>query len=58
MEDGIETRIDQLEVRHKEFAQPLNVVIILTRNLTTHKCAHVALCSSDRALHGEKLMDY
>jgi len=58
VEDGIETRIDQLEVLHKEFAQPLNVVIILTRNLTTHKCAHVVLCSSDRALYGEKLMDY
>ncbi len=47
-----------MEVLHKEFAQPLNVVIIVKRNLTTHKCAHVVLFSSDLTLHWEKLMDY
>jgi len=58
VEEGIETRIYQMEVLHKECAQALNVVIIVKRNLTTHKCAHVVLFSSDPALHWEKLIDY
>ena len=39
--DGIETRIYQLQARHKTFAQPLNVVVIVKTNLKTQAQAHV-----------------
>jgi hypothetical protein len=56
--DAIETRIYQVEARHKTVAQPLNVVIILKTNLKTQAVAHVILFSSDLALSWEKLLDY
>src|SRR5215211_6615586 len=56
--DGIETRIYQLEARHKAFAQALNVVIIVKTNLKTQAVAHVILFSSDLALPWDKLLDY
>lgn len=57
--DGqIETRIYQADVRHKDFAQPLNVVIIVKQNLTTQAHAHVILVSSDLALPYATLIDY
>jgi hypothetical protein len=58
VEDGIETRIYQLQARHKTFAQPVNVVVILKTNLKTLAQAHVILFSSDRTLSWEKLIDY
>jgi putative transposase len=54
----IETRIYQLTVRHKSFAQVLNVVVIVKTNLTTQAQAHVLLFSSDLELSWELLMDY
>ena len=54
----IETRIFQAELLHKEFAQPLNVVIIEKRNRSTQKRGHVILCSSDRTLAYDTLIDY
>jgi putative transposase len=57
-DDGIATRIYQLEVRHKTFAQPLNVVVIVKTNQRTRKQAHVLLFSSDRALSFAQLIDY
>lgn len=36
VEDDIQTNIHQAQMLHKEFAQPLNVVIIVKRNLKTH----------------------
>jgi putative transposase len=56
--EGIETRIYQLEARHKPFAQLLNVVVIVKTNLTTQAQAHVLLVSSDLALPFDKLIDY
>lgn len=58
VEDGIETRIYQLEALHKEFAQALNVVILVKTNLQTQARAHVVLFSSDLALSWDKLLDY
>jgi putative transposase len=58
VDDGVETRIYQLEVLHKDFAQPLNVVIIVKRNLTTKAQVHVTLFSSDLTLSWDRLMDY
>jgi hypothetical protein len=57
--DGpIETRIYQTQALHREFRQPLNVVVILKTNLQTRACAHVILFSSDLALAYDKLIDY
>jgi IS4 transposase len=57
--DGdIETRIYQTEMLHREFAQPLNVVIITKINLKTGAFANVNLFSSDLDLSWEKIIDY
>ena len=37
VEDGVETRMHQIEARHETFDQPLNVVVIVKRHLTTGK---------------------
>lgn len=58
VEGPIETRIYQAELLHKEFAQPLNVVIIEKLNRSTHKRGHVILFSSDITLASDKLSDY
>ena len=58
VEDGLETRIYQATCLHKEFAQALNVVIIVKTNLQTGACAHVVLFSSDLELPFDKLIDY
>ena len=54
----IETRIYQMQCLHKEFSQPLNVVIIVKTNLQTQTRAHVILFSSDLELAYDKLIDY
>ena len=57
--DGhIETRLYQAQLLHKEFTQPLNVVIIVKTNLRTQARAHVVLFSSDLALAYDSLVDY
>lgn len=48
--DGIETCTYQATLLHPEFAQPLNVVIIVKTNLQTQAWAHVILFSSDLTL--------
>ena len=58
VEGHIETRVYQLQLLHKEFAQPLNVVIIVKTNLHTQARAHVSLFSSDLALAYALLLDY
>ncbi len=58
MEGHIETRLYQMQVLHKEFAQPLNVVIIAKTNVRTQARAHVVLFSSDLALAYAPLVDY
>ncbi len=57
VEDHIQTDVYQAQMLHKEFAQPLNVVIIVKTNLKTHKRAHVVLLSSDLDLGYEQLID-
>ena len=57
VEDNIHTRIYQAQLLHKEFAQPLNVVILVKTNLTTQAHAHVVLFSSDLDLRDEQLID-
>jgi putative transposase len=58
VEGHIETRLYQMPVLHKEFAQPLHVVIIAKTNWRTHARAHVVLFSSDVALAYAPLVDY
>jgi putative transposase len=58
VEGPIETRLYQMQVLHKEFAHPLNVVIIAKINLRTQARAHVVLFSSDLALAYAPLVDY
>jgi len=58
VEGHIETRLYQAQMLHKEFAQPLNVVIIVKTNLRTQAHAHVVLFSSDLALAYTALRDY
>jgi putative transposase len=57
VEDNIQTDIYQAKMVHKEFAEPLNVVIIGTTNLKTHKRAHAVLLSSDLDIGYEPLID-
>jgi hypothetical protein len=58
VEDGIETRIYQATLLHKEFSQALNVVIIVKTHLKTQAWAHAILFSSDLTLAWDKLIDY
>lgn len=57
-EKDIRTDIYQAEMLHKEFAQALNVVIIVKTNIKTGAWAHVVLFSSDLTLDYDWLIDY
>lgn len=58
IEDEIQTDIYQATLLHKEFAQALNVVILVKTNLKTHARSHIILFSSDLELSFEKIIDY
>ena len=58
VEGHIATRLYQMPLLHKEFAQPLNVVILAKTNLRTQARAHVILFSSDLGLAYAPLVDY
>jgi len=55
--DDWRTDIYQVQVLHKEFAQPLNVVILLKSHLKTQQQAHVILFSSDLSLAFAQLLE-
>ena len=57
VEGAIETRIYQAAVLHKEFAQPLNVVILEKVN-SEHARARVILFSSDLTMSYDMVIDY
>jgi putative transposase len=58
VEGHIQTRVYQTQLLHKEFSQPLNVVILVKTNLHTQAQAHVILLSSDLELPYDTLRDY
>ena len=58
VEDGVESCVYQAELLHKEFAQPLNVVVLVKTNLKTQAQARVLLFSSDLGLACDKLVEY
>ncbi len=47
----------QLQVLHKEFSVPINIVIILKTNQKTCEQAHVILFSTDLTLNAKKLVE-
>jgi len=57
-EEGIATRLYHVEVLHKEFAQALNVVIMVKTNVKTKAAAHVVLFSSDLTLPWQQVLEY
>jgi hypothetical protein len=58
VEGHIHTRVYQAQLLHREFAQPLNVVIIVKTNLHTRAQAHAILFSRDLILTYTSLVDY
>lgn len=58
LDKEIETRIYQMALWHKKFADRLNIVVLVKTNLRTHKTAHVVLFSSDVTLGHVQLIDY
>src|SRR5215475_12958969 len=58
VEEHIQTHVYQAQLLHKEFAQPLNVVLLVKTNLRTQAQAHVILFSSDLTLAYASLVDY
>jgi putative transposase len=58
LEKNIRTDIYQAELLNKEFALPLNVVIVLKTNLDTQAQAHVILFSTDLELSYEKIIKF
>ena len=58
VEGHIQTCLYQVQLLHKEFTQPLNVVILAKTNLRTQARAHVILFSSDLELAYVQLVDY
>lgn len=58
IEENIKTDIYQTTLLHKEFAQALNIVILVKTNLQTNARSHVILFSSDLKLSYEKIIDY
>ena len=58
VKDGLRTQIYQATLLNKEFAFPLNVVVILKTNLTTQAQAHVILFTTDLKLAPGKVIDF
>jgi hypothetical protein len=48
----------QLTLLHKDFPDPLNVVIVVKTDRRTHRRGHVVLFSTDLTLTGLQLVDY
>lgn len=58
VDDEIETRIYQMSLWHKKFADLLNIVVLVKTNTKSGKVAHIVLFSSDLSLGHEQLIDY
>ncbi len=58
VENGFRTQIYQATLLNKEFAFPLNVVVILKTNLATRTQAHVILFTTHVELAYEKVVDF
>jgi putative transposase len=47
-----------LTLLHKDFPDPLNVVILVKTDLRTQRCGHVVLFSTDLSLSAAQIVDY
>jgi putative transposase len=56
--EGYRIQIYQMLCRHKDFAEVLNVVILVKTQLSTSRRGHVVLFSSDESLCALTLIDY
>ena len=57
-EEGYRIDVYQAICLNKNFAEPINVVIIVRTHLETQRVGHVVLFSSDLTLEADKLVDY
>jgi len=57
-DDQIQTDVYQATLLHKEFAQALNIVILVKTNLKTNARSHVILFSSDLELSSALIIEY
>ncbi len=57
-QDGYRTEVYQAVCRHKLFADPINVVIVVKTHEETKRVGHAVLFSSDLALDALTLLDY
>ena len=58
IEAQVQTQIYQMPMRHKEFAEVLNIVVIVKTNLKSGARAHAVLFSSDLELAYDKVIAY
>lgn len=58
IDKNIKTDIYQANLLHTEFAESLNVIILVKTNLKTNARSHVILFSSDLELSYDKVVDY
>ena len=58
VDGNIRVEIYQMNLRHKNFPELLNVVCVLRTNEKTEQQSHTLLFSSDLALDADKMMDY
>lgn len=57
-EGQLVTQTYQFTALHKDFADPLNLIVVVKTNLRTQKCAHVLLFSTDLSLSAGQIVDY
>ena len=57
-EEGYERQVYQMQCLHKDFAEVLNIVVIVKTHLVTGRRGHVILLSSDLDLEAFKLVEY
>ena len=57
-EDGIETKIFQMNMWHKKFVNLLNIVVIVKRDIAKKRVAHTILFCTNLDLDYKKIIDY
>ena len=58
VKDGYCTQIYQMRCLHKDFADPLNIVVVVRTHVGSQRRGHVVLFSSDLELEALTLVDY
>jgi DDE superfamily endonuclease len=58
VEDDYRIETDQMSAYHKDYPDCLNVVVVVKAQLTTGRCGHVVLFSTDLNLTAAQIVDY